>query len=96
MPGLDAELGYLLSAMGLAILVVWPEHGPGACVRDKVFRRVLPKSLHGVLDCYICFGFWSGLAMSILWWTIYRRPWIWFGCLMTPAAFWLVMGKWKD
>lgn len=96
MAGLGLLLGYLLSAMGLTVLVVWPTGGPGAFFREKILRRLLPKAVQGVLDCYICFGFWSGLAMSLMWWRIYRQPWLWFGCLMIPAAFWMVMGSWKD
>ncbi len=96
MTGLGSLLGYLFSAAGLTVLVVWPTDGPGALVREKILRSALPKRAHGVLDCYICFGFWSGLAMSILWWWIYRRAWLWFGPLMVPGLFWLVMGKWKD
>ncbi len=86
---------YVLSVMGLTILVVWPENGPGALTREKLLRRILPKPAHGVLDCYICFGFWAGLLLSIFWWFMYHQSWIWFGCLMIPAAFWLVTGKWK-
>ena len=88
-------LSYALASMGLVILVVWPEDGPGAFVREKLLRKILPKSVHDVLDCYICFGFWTGLLLSIAWWSLYRQDWIWFGCLMIPAVFWLVMGKWK-
>ncbi len=88
-------LSYALASMGLVILVVWPEDGPGAFVRDKLLRKILPKTAHGALDCYICFGFWSGLLLSVPWWFMYRQDWIWFGCLMIPAVFWLVMGKWK-
>ncbi len=88
-------LAYILSAMGLTILVVWPEDGPGAYVREKFLQRILPKSAHGVLDCYICFSFWAGLLLSFPWWSMYHRNWIWFGCLMVPALFWLIMGKWK-
>ena len=86
---------YILAAMGLTILVVWPKDGPGAYMREKALRRILPKSAHGVLDCYICFGFWTGLLASIPWWFMYRQGWIDFGCLIVPAVFWLVMKKWK-
>ncbi|MHB1769408.1 MAG: hypothetical protein ACYCUV_16330 [Phycisphaerae bacterium] len=86
---------YVLSAMGLAILVIWPEAGPGAFLREKVLRKAIPQFAHGVLDCYICFGFWTGLLLSIPWWFMYRQGWIWFGCLMIPAVFWLATGKWK-
>ncbi len=95
MSGLAQLLSFLLAAMGLTVLVVWPESGPGALLRDQVLRQLLPKSRRGVLDCYICFGFWAGLVLSVPWWLMYREPWVWFGCLMVPAVFWLVMGKWK-
>ena len=88
-------VAYLLSAMGLTILVVWPKDGPGAFVREKVLRKILPKFSHGVLDCYICFSFWAGLLLSFPWWCMYRQGWIWFGCLIVPAVFWLVTGKGK-
>ena len=96
MHSLASFTGYLLSAMGLTVLIIWPEGGPGAFLREKVFRRVLPRSFAGVLDCYICSGFWAGLILSVPWWFLCRRPWVWFGCLMVPAVFWLVMGKWKN
>lgn len=86
---------YMLSAMGLAIVVVWPETGPGAFVREKILHKLIPAALHGLLDCYICFGFWTGLALSVVFWLIYGMAWMYFGCLMVPAAFWLVMGKWR-
>lgn len=88
-------LAYALSAMGLTILVVWPENGPGSYVREHLLRRRLPKSAHGMLDCYICFSFWSGLILSVPWWLIYHQNWVWFGCLIIPAVFWWVTGKWK-
>ncbi len=48
MQGLEDFTGYLLSAMGLTVLIIWPEGGPGAFFREKVFRRVLPA--HGCGD----------------------------------------------
>ena len=48
MQGLEDFTGYLLSAMGLTVLIIWPEGGPGAFLREKVFRRVLPA--HGCGD----------------------------------------------
>ncbi len=86
-------LAYVLSAMGLTILVVWPKEGPGAFAREKALRRILPRFSHGVLDCYICFSFWMGLLLSFPWWCMYRQGWIWFGCLMVPAVFWLFIGR---
>jgi len=85
-------LGYLLASMGLTILIVWPENGPGSWVREKILRRLLPKKVEGVLDCYVCMGFWCGLALSGLWWSWYHEPWIWTGCLMVPALFWIILG----
>ena len=86
-------LAYLLSSMGLTILIVWPTGGPGAWVRDRLLRPLLPGQAAEVLDCYICLGFWSGLGLSVPWWLWYRDPTIWFGCLMVPAVFWLVLGQ---
>jgi hypothetical protein len=81
--------------MGLTILIVWPETGPGKWIREQILRRLIPKIWREVLDCYICMGFWSGLLLSGLWWSWYHEPWIWTGCLIVPAVFWLVleMGK---
>ncbi len=95
MSGLAQLLSFLLAAMGLTVLVVWPQGGPGAFFREKLLRKLLPKFARGLLDCYVCFGFWAGLLLSVPWWFMYRQPWVWFGCLMVPAVFWLVMGKWK-
>ncbi|SDT89475.1 hypothetical protein SAMN05444156_0509 [Verrucomicrobium sp. GAS474] len=88
-------IAYLLSAAGLTILLVWPEDGPGSWLREKVLRPLLPEKARGVLDCYICSGFWCGLAMSALWWSWYREPWLWTGCLMIPALFWFVLRSGK-
>ncbi len=95
MNGLAQLLSFVLAAMGLTVLVVWPQGGAGAFLREKLLRKLLPKFARGLLDCYICFGFWAGLLLSVPWWFMYRQPWVWFGCLMLPAVFWLVMGKWK-
>jgi len=84
-------LAYLLSSVGLTVLLVWPQTGPGAWLRDRVLRRVLPERARGVLDCYICLGFWSGLALSPAWWAAEHRLWCWTGCLAVPALFWFVL-----
>ncbi len=84
-------LSFLLSSMGLTILIVWPQDGPGAWVREQVLRHVLPEKAQGVLDCYVCMSFWSGLALSPLWWWMCREYWAWAGCLMTPALFWIIL-----
>lgn len=91
MESLNYLLSFLLSSMGLTILIVWPQSGPGAWVRELVLRRILPSKARGVLDCYVCLGFWTGLALSPVWWLMCRQQWAWFGCLMTPALFWLVL-----
>jgi hypothetical protein len=77
--------------MGLTILIVWPETGPSAWLRERVVRPILPGRAKGALDCYICLGFWAGLALSPLWWFFCQHWWCWTGCLMTPALFWLVL-----
>ena len=66
MGDLPSFLAYLLSAMGLTVLVVWPQTGPGAWLRERLLRRSLPPRFREILDCYICCGFWSGLALSPL------------------------------
>jgi hypothetical protein len=86
-------LTYLLSAHGLAVLVVWPSKGPSAWLREKVVRRFLPRAARGVLDCYICTGFWSALILSPLWWHFYHAWWVWAGCLMTSGIFWILLGN---
>ncbi len=82
---------FLLSATGLTVLVVWPAHGPSAWVRDVVLRKVLPARVQGLLDCYVCCGFWSGAVLTWPWWLACGRMWTWFGCLMVPGIFWLVL-----
>jgi hypothetical protein len=82
-------LAYLLSTSGLTILIVWPQTGPRAWFRESVLRRLLPSVGGEVLDCYICFSFWSGLALSPIWWMFCHRFWCWTGCLMTPYLFWI-------
>ena len=77
--------------MGLTILIVWPQDGPGAWVRERALRLVLPGWAKGVLDCYVCLSFWSSLVLSPVWWLMCREPWTLFGCLMTPSLFWLVL-----
>lgn len=89
---LDLFIGYLLASMGLTILIVWPEDGPGFWVREKLLRRLLPAKIAGVLDCYVCLGFWCGLILSGLWWYWYRDPSIAMGCLMVSALFWVILG----
>jgi hypothetical protein len=79
---------YLLSSAGLTVLIVWPATGPIAWLRDHLLRRVLGPRAGQVLDCYLCSGFWCGLALSPIWWLLYREIWCWSGCLMVPAVFW--------
>jgi hypothetical protein len=84
-------LSFVLASVGLTVLIVWPTNGPGALLREKVLRQLLPHRSRSVLDCYICFGFWTGLALGAVWWALFEAAWAWFGCLMIPAVFWLVM-----
>lgn len=95
MDGLTILLAYVLSAMGLAVLIVWPADGPMAWLRDRVLRPMLPKAVQGVLDCYVCLGFWTGLILSVVFWIIYGYAWLCFGCLVVPAVFWLIVGQEK-
>ena len=87
---------YTLSAMGLTILLVWPQRGWSAWFRERVLRHFLPSQAQDVLDCYICCGFWSGLALSPAWWSFHHCLWCWCGCLTTPCLFWLVLNRETD
>lgn len=91
MEWLTGLLIYLLSSMGLTVLIVWPEHGPSAWLRERVARPIMPSRAVEVLDCYICMSFWAALALSPVFWWVYRAYWCWMGCLMTPALFWVVL-----
>ena len=84
-------LAYLLGSMGLTVLIVWPDEGPSAWIRERILRRILPGKARQILDCYICLSFWTSLMLSPAWWYTCREFWCWFGCLMTPALFWLVL-----
>jgi hypothetical protein len=75
--------------MGATVLIVWPQAGPSAWLRDRVLRPLLPKAARDFLDCYICCGFWCGLALSPVWWAFHHSLWCWSGCLSTPCLFWL-------
>lgn len=93
MDSLAALLGYLLASCGLTVLLIWPEGGPAGWLRERVLRRILPTKVAGVLDCYVCMGFWTGLLLSPLWWWWTRQDWYWSGCLMPPACFWFAMQR---
>jgi len=84
---------YLLSSFGMTVLVVWPETGPSAWVRDKLLRRLLWPGAREVFDCYVCFSFWASLLLSPIWWLFEHVWWAWTGCLMTPGLFWLVLQR---
>jgi hypothetical protein len=91
MESLTYLLSFLMSSMGLTVLIVWPQDGPSAWLRERVLRRVLWGKAGQVLDCYVCLGFWSGLVFSPVWWFAFRQHWAFAGCLMTPAMFWLIL-----
>ena len=81
---------YVLSCMGITVLTVWPAEGLVAHVRDRMLRPLLPKTVAGVLDCYICCGTWVGILCAPGWW--------WAGCHcsviawpIVPLGFWLVL-----
>ena len=81
---------YVFSSMGATILLVWPVDGPGAWIRERILRRLLPASARKVLDCYICLSVWIALIGVPFWWMGgYRWPAI--AWLIVPAAFWLAM-----
>ena len=84
-------LTLLLSSIGATVLLVWPEKGPAAWARERILRRVLGATAGGVLDCYVCAGFWAGLALGVAWWFLYAHAWCFFNALMTPAAFWVLL-----
>ena len=84
-------LTYVLSAMGLTILIVWPAVGPSAWVRDRIVRRLLWPQARGMLDCYVCFSPWAALMLAPLWWWQMGCWWLWSGPLMLPTLFWLMM-----
>jgi hypothetical protein len=86
-------LAYLLSASGLTVLLVWPQTGPSAWLRERILRRVLIGRLGEFLDCYICSGFWCGLLLSPLWWLFRHQLWCWSGCLAVPFLFWLALRR---
>ncbi|MBI1374568.1 MAG: hypothetical protein GC159_17765 [Phycisphaera sp.] len=81
----------LLSTVGLTVLIVWPQNGPTAWLRERVLRRMLPASAAGALDCYICFSFWAGMLLSPLFWRLCEQHWVWFNALATPALFWVTL-----
>ncbi len=87
---------YLLAGVGLTVLVVWPDAGPAGWLRDTVFRSILPPRTRGVLDCYICLSFWVGVCLSVVFWLLFRDRWVWFGCLMLPGLFWMLLGRGKS
>ena len=66
MDELAGLLAYLLSAMGLTVLIVWPQTGSAVAARNA--SSALPARAQEVLDCYICCGFWTGLVLSPVWW----------------------------
>lgn len=82
---------YILVSMGLTIILVWPQEGPTAYLRERVFRRILPTKAGYVFDCYICCSFWIGMLMSVIWWRHDREVWCLYGCLMVPAVFWIIL-----
>ncbi len=86
-------LAFLLTSVGLTVVIVWPQDGPGAWTREQVLRRLIPSPWEKLLDCYICLGFWIGLILSPLAWLLWREPWCWAGSLMTSAVFWIVLEK---
>jgi hypothetical protein len=81
---------YVFSSMGATILLVWPVDGPGAWIRERIVRRMLPASAGKVLDCYICLSVWIALIGVPFWWMAGYR-WCAVAWLVVPAVFWLVM-----
>lgn len=86
-------LAYVLSSMGMTVLLVWPQRGPSAWIRERLLRRGLPTFAAEVLDCYICCSFWCGLLLSPLWWAFNHQLWCWTGCLTAPFLFWALLDR---
>lgn len=82
---------YVLASIGLTVLVVWPDSGPGAWARESVLRPLLPRAMKHALDCYICFSFWAAMTLTPVWQFIGRDDRLWLGCLMVPGLFWLTL-----
>lgn len=78
--------------LGITILVVWPNYGPGAFIRELIRRVLKPVRMEGVLDCYLCLAPWVGLGVAtVLWsWEVTTIPtWQLFAVpLMVPVAIW--------
>jgi len=81
---------FVLSCMGLTILLVWPVDGPSAWVRERVLRKLLPARVAKVLDCYICLSVRIALIAAPFWW---RAGFHWSAIAwpVVPGMFWLVM-----
>lgn len=83
---------WMLSAIGMACLVVLPEEGPGALWREEILRPLLSKiSVEDSLDCVKCCSFWCAAAfvgpMAMVaegWWAY---PVVVFG---SPGLIWMV------
>lgn len=84
-------VSFILTSMGLTVLIVWPEGGPSGWLRERILRPILPGRAKGVLDCYVCMGFWCGLLLSPLWWWFCGEPWVWTGGLMNTALLWYIV-----
>ena len=84
-------VAYILSSIGLTVLLVWPKTGPSAWLRERVLRPLMPGKVVEVLDCYICSGFWCGLCLSPVFWAVDRAPWCWSGCVIVPGLFWILL-----
>jgi len=86
-------ISYLLSSMGLTVLIVWPETGPSTWLREHMVRVLLPIRARKVLDCYICCNFRAALVLFPVWWYMSRQLWCCAGCLMVPAVFWILLER---
>src|ERR1700736_2831287 len=86
-------LAYVAACVGLTVLIVWPEEGPTAWLRESALRKMLPAGLKDTLDCYICCSFWCSLLLSPLWWAHHCSFWCWSGCLITPGVFWFILHR---
>jgi hypothetical protein len=83
-------VSYNAAAMGLTVLLAWPEDGLSARLRERL-RRIAPAGFQKVFDCYVCLSPWCALVLSPLYWLVYRDLWCFSGVLVTPFLFWWLL-----
>lgn len=81
-------LVYLAAALGLTVLVIVQQGGPGGWARERALlpamTRLMGERLAGeLLGCGVCFSAWSGLLVGLVVWAVT-------GAAMPLATLWLV------